>query len=476
MCLAVGFLSYRPSGGIYFPVAAVFVACGGGGNIRLSMAIVCAITVLFGAEWCLLYLDQSNGTLFPLFVAVEIVLSGIGVTFVFRQTRELQRRDKASERERIAKDMRDVLGHSLSSLALKAELARRIFPTDPGRALQEISDIEHIARQGLEEMRNAISGYYSGDICAELDRVAALLKAADVSVERRWEQLDMPPAYERVLALIVREAVTNILRHSHAKACRLALFRASGAYRLDLSDNGRGGSLEEGIGIRSRRTRAEARGGTAVWSSDVGTPAVGDLAGVSPRRISLSVQRSPGCPRGGPTNGARRSRSAAVTSRTDIDVVAQASDGTEALAMVRTHEPDVLITDVEMPRASGLEVARQLQGQSRTMVIVLTNFASWLEGYLRRALSRRVVDGAIIWGAFCQWLVEQHCAGAASWDAWSLILSWPPSHGAAAPIRFHSRQRESPTSWRLKVLARQISPRGWGFLPGLSATICQRRF
>jgi two-component system sensor histidine kinase DesK len=271
LCIAVSFLGYRPSGGIYFPVAAAFVPAAVGGSIPVSMAIVFAITSLFGAEWCLLYLDQANGWLFPLFVAAEIVLSGIGVTFVFRQTREIQRRDKASERERIAKDMHDVVGHSLSSLALKAELARRIFPTDPGRALQEISDIEHIARQSLEEMRGAISGYYCGDICAELDRVEALLKAADVSVERRWEQLDMPPAYERVFALIVREAVTNILRHSRAKACRLAVFRAGGAYRLDISDNGRGGSLEEGIGMRSIRTRAEALGGTAVWSSDVGT-------------------------------------------------------------------------------------------------------------------------------------------------------------------------------------------------------------
>jgi two-component system, NarL family, sensor histidine kinase DesK len=271
MCIAVCFLGYRPSGGIYFPVVAAFVPAAVGGGVRLSMAIVFTITALFGAEWCLLYLDPANGRLFPLFVAVEIVLSGVGVTFIFRQTREIQRRDKASERERIAKDMHDVLGHSLTSLALKAELARRVFPTDPGRALQEISDIEHIARQGLEEMRGAINGYHSGDICAELDRVEALLKAADVSVERRWEQLDMPPAYERVLALIVREAVTNILRHSHAKACRLAVFRADGAYRLDISDNGRGGSLEEGIGMRSIRTRAEALGGTAVWSSDIGT-------------------------------------------------------------------------------------------------------------------------------------------------------------------------------------------------------------
>jgi two-component system sensor histidine kinase DesK len=271
LCIAVGFLGYRPSGGIYFPVAAAFVPAAAGGSVGLSLAIVFVITALFGAEWCLLYLDRANGTLFPLFVAAEIILCGIGVTFIFRQTREIQHRDKAHERERIAKDLHDVLGHSLSSLALKAELARRIFPTDPGRALLEIGDIEHIARQGLEDMRGAINGYYSGDICAELDRVEALLNSAGVTVTRHWEQIDMPPAYERVLALIAREAVTNILRHSQAKSCRLAVFRAGGAIHLDISDNGQGGTLAEGIGMRSIRTRAEALGGTAVWSSEVGT-------------------------------------------------------------------------------------------------------------------------------------------------------------------------------------------------------------
>ncbi len=271
LLIASGFLAYRPSGGLYFPVAAAFVPAAVGGGIRLSMTVVSAVAVLFGAEWCLLYLAASQGAFFPLFVAAQIFVSGIGAISAVRQTRELQRRDKASERERIAKDLHDVLGHSLSSLALKAELARRVFHTDPKRALLEISDVERIARQGLEDMRGAVHGYYAGDIYAELDRVESLLKAANIAVERRCEGLEMPPAKERVLALIVREAVTNILRHSQAGACRLALFRADGAYRLEISDDGRGGAHEEGVGMRSIRTRAEAFGGTAVWSSAIGT-------------------------------------------------------------------------------------------------------------------------------------------------------------------------------------------------------------
>lgn len=271
LLIAIGFLAYRPSGGLYFPVAAAFVAPAVGGRIGLSMTIISVVAVLFGVEWSLLYLDGSQGVFLPLFVAGQIFVSGIGSIFAVRQTLELQRRDKTSERERIAKDLHDLMGHSLSSLALKAELARRVFHSDPERALTEIGDVERIARQALQDMREAIHGYYSGDVYAELDRVESLLKAADVNVERRCESLEMPPANERVLALIVREAVTNILKHSQAKSCRLALFLAEGAYRLEISDDGRGGTHEEGVGMHSIRSRVEALGGTAVWSSSIGT-------------------------------------------------------------------------------------------------------------------------------------------------------------------------------------------------------------
>src|SRR5690242_14856085 len=108
------------------------------------MTIITSIAILFGGMWALLYLDGSQSAFLPSFVAAQIFVSGIGGIFAVRQARELQRRDKATERERIAKDLHDVLGHSLSSLALKAELARRIFHADPERALAEISDVERI--------------------------------------------------------------------------------------------------------------------------------------------------------------------------------------------------------------------------------------------------------------------------------------------------------------------------------------------
>ena len=215
-------------------------------------------------------MTARKASLFAAFVVAADFVSGDRRDIRLQQTRELRRRDRASERERIAKDLHDVLGHSLSSLALKAELARRVFHADPNRALAEIGDVERIARQALEEMRTAIHGYYSGDIYAELDRAESLLKAADVNVERRCEQLEMPPAKERVLALIVREAVTNMLRHRRQEP---AASRVSGRRRVSIGDHGRRPRRH----ARGRRghaqhphTRRSARR-HGRWSSAIGT-------------------------------------------------------------------------------------------------------------------------------------------------------------------------------------------------------------
>lgn len=269
LLIAIGALAYRPGGGLYFPVAATFVPVAAAGSMPLLMTLLSAIAVLFGLEWRALYL--THGVFLPLFVAAEIYISGIGACLAIRHTQAARRDDQARERERIAQDLHDVLGSTLSSLALKAELARRVFHTDPARALRETGEVERMARQGLEDMRAAVQGYCAGDIQAELDRVVALLTAAGIRVERRQEPVEMPPASERVLALILREAVTNILRHSQARACRIALYRAASACRLEIADNGRGGEHEEGVGMRSICARAEALGGTAVWASGVGT-------------------------------------------------------------------------------------------------------------------------------------------------------------------------------------------------------------
>jgi len=123
---------------------------------------------------------------------------------------------KLAERERIARDLHDVLGHTLSVVVLKAELAGKIMDRDPNRARIEIGEVEQIARAALGEVREAIRGYRSNGLVAEIDRARKTLDAAGVTFECHATPPQLPAADETVLSLIVREAVTNIVRHAHA--------------------------------------------------------------------------------------------------------------------------------------------------------------------------------------------------------------------------------------------------------------------
>ena len=168
---------------------------------------------------------------------------------------------KVAERERIARDMHDVLGHTLSVVVLKSELAGKLIGAEAERARREIAEVEQIARQALGEVREAIRGYRADGIAAEIARARRTLAAAGVRLE--WEQptLRLAPAHESVLSLVLREAVTNILRHAGATSCHLELAGDSRGTRLSVRDDGRGGIASEGNGLRGMRERVAALGG-----------------------------------------------------------------------------------------------------------------------------------------------------------------------------------------------------------------------
>jgi len=276
--IAIASVAYRPSGAIYFAMTGVFVPFAVGPNVRLSALLIAGIASFLGIEWWLVYRNNPAANIWVLFAfGLETLLIGGGMIGYAQQHLATRRLHKVAERERIARDLHDVLGQTLSSIALKAELARRLFHADATRAVTEIEDVERIARAALDEVREAIHGYHSGDIYSELERVGSMLEAAGIAVERHCDNLEIPPAYERVLALVLREAVTNIVRHSQAKTCRLALACVNQEYRLEVSDDGRGGTHQEGIGMRSIRTRIEAVGGRALWVGVTGTQLIATL-------------------------------------------------------------------------------------------------------------------------------------------------------------------------------------------------------
>jgi two-component system sensor histidine kinase DesK len=265
--LAAAFAAYRPSGIAYFILVAGFVPLALGGSVARSGAAVGVVVLLIVGEWRLFWPPSTM----PYVVALEAFLVGGAVTFVARQNMAFRQLHKTAERERIARDLHDILGHTLSVVILKSELASRLLERDPARAKAEIEEVERISRNALSEVREAIAGYRMGNLLAELDHATTILEAAGIVVERQCEAVTMPVTQERVLALVLREAVTNVLRHAHAGRCRLALQETGGVCRLEIRDDGGGGTHQEGLGMRGIRERVAAIGGEASWSTGPGT-------------------------------------------------------------------------------------------------------------------------------------------------------------------------------------------------------------
>ena len=168
----------------------------------------------------------------------------------------------AGERERFARDLHDLLGHSLSVIALKAELAGRLLPHQPQEAADHVAELEGVARDALAEVREAVSGYRQPTLAGELAGARMALEAAGIATQVRAPEAELPADVEAVLAWAVREGTTNVIRHSGARHCTIALAGgaddASGA-SVEISDDGHGtggGAANGGNGLAGLRERA----------------------------------------------------------------------------------------------------------------------------------------------------------------------------------------------------------------------------
>lgn len=184
---------------------------------------------------------------------------------------EIEYLAKVAERERIARDLHDVLGHTLSVIILKSELAGKLIDLDPARAKSEIADVENTSRAALAEVRSTIRGYRPYSLQAEITQAKATLATAGVSLKSEEVQVPLTPVQESVVALVVREAVTNVVRHAAARNCRLLLAPENGNCLLEIQDDGLGGFQIEGNGLRGMRERIEALGGTLLRETRAGT-------------------------------------------------------------------------------------------------------------------------------------------------------------------------------------------------------------
>ncbi|MCX5194580.1 sensor histidine kinase [Streptomyces sp. NBC_00249] len=218
-----------------------------------------------------------EGDLYLVGLLVPALMGGfamVGVRQMIRTTVEL-RQARATvaelaaneERLRMARDLHDLLGHSLSLITLKSELAGRMLPEHPDRAAQQVADIEQVSRQALVDVREAVSGYRRPTLPGELAGARTALTAAGVAADLPAEAPeDVPEAAESALAWSLREAVTNVVRHSGAKRCTVTLTNAQTlagpVLELAVTDDGAGGPALPGNGLTGLTERLEAVGGS----------------------------------------------------------------------------------------------------------------------------------------------------------------------------------------------------------------------
>jgi len=177
---------------------------------------------------------------------------------------ELARLAVAEERERFARDLHDLLGHSLSLIALKSELAGRLLPSRPDDAAAELADVETVARQALAEVRDAVSGYRRPTLDGELAGARTALSAAGIELELRRSEDKLEPVSEAVLAWAVREGVTNVIRHSHASSCTVRIASDGDGTAVEVTDDGVGAAARNGhagSGLEGLQARARTVGG-----------------------------------------------------------------------------------------------------------------------------------------------------------------------------------------------------------------------
>jgi two-component system, NarL family, sensor histidine kinase DesK len=153
---------------------------------------------------------------------------------------ELAQTAVAAERERFARDLHDLLGHSLSVIAIKAELAGRLLPGSPERAASEVADLESVARQALSEVRQAVSGYRQPTLSDELEGARVALSAAGIDASIDGASVSLDPEVDAVLAWTVREGATNVIRHSGARHCSVRVRASSGDAGVEVLDDGSG--------------------------------------------------------------------------------------------------------------------------------------------------------------------------------------------------------------------------------------------
>jgi two-component system sensor histidine kinase DesK len=288
LCFAL--LRWYPSGLSYFVYACVLL-----NHCRMSLrtqliqlallnALLVGLARWIGYPASILVIMPASVIVISVIMLVERVNKEKDAALRLSQD-EVRRLAVLAERERIGRDLHDLLGHTLSLVALKSELARKLALADPPRAQREMEEVERVSRHALAEVRAAVTGMRRSDLAAELASARLMLEASNIAFEADAPATcGLPPDAEAALALVLREAVTNIHRHARATAARVVFSSDAESFHMRISDNGRGGLAAHGNGISGMRERVRALGGTLAIDSPARRGTTLDVA--VPRRES----------------------------------------------------------------------------------------------------------------------------------------------------------------------------------------------
>ena len=243
---------------------------------QAAFALVCQVG-LAAAAWAVLDLSlwfMLSATMISALVGAVCIQAAVNAAANARlrlAQAEVERLAKVAERERIARDLHDLLGHTLSVVVLKSELAQKLLSRDAACAKEEMAEVERIARDGLKEVREAVTGYRSSGLLGELETVRHALVTAGIDATIDASSVPLDPAQETALSYAVREAATNVIRHAAATKCHIRFYARDGSVLMEVEDNGRGGDVPFGNGLMGMRERIQALGGVLRRETDRGT-------------------------------------------------------------------------------------------------------------------------------------------------------------------------------------------------------------
>ncbi len=274
--LGIFYVPLNPeASGIFAFVAAIYAAHHS--RWRILWLYLLGINVLLLAEALLFHLNLwtwigggSGALLFTLLVLLNAREREANLQLRMAQD-EIGRLAKVTERERITRDLHDVLGHTLSLIAMKSELAQKRFGTNPHLTLVEAQQIEVLSREALVRVRGALHGYSTGSFQQEVDRISDALTSVGLEVKYLTDGVVLSPLQESVFGMVLQESATNIMRHAYAGRCEIKLHSTPDAVCLLIADDGRASPVYDGFGLRGLEQRLSSFGGSLQVTAEHGT-------------------------------------------------------------------------------------------------------------------------------------------------------------------------------------------------------------